>query len=320
MLSLESHTNPHARPPIVVVGVEQEWAARALESVLGPHGFAVVRAYSGRQTLDLCEVAAPDVILLDSRLSDIDGVDACRRLRAEGRVGMHVPIVLMTSGPAPREFIRSAYQAGAWSVWEQPIDGELLLLRLETWVGAKRVADEAERLSLIDVASGLYTYLGLSRRAGEVMADAARRKTPVACVAFGSVLLAPAMLSEEQTVSARLASDIGRLIATVARGSDVIGRVGATEFTIIAPMTEAGGAIELVERVRDRVAELPGVIADGRALRVNVRAGFATVADVSVIEHDGRDLLARAATALRFAQAKRSADVRSIDEVPFTFV
>lgn len=309
-----------SRPPIVVVGVEQEWAARSLESVLGPHGFAVVRAYSGRQTLDLAEVAAPDVVLIDSRLPDMDGTEVCRLLRDEGRIGAHVPVVITTSGPAPRDFLRSAYMAGAWSVWEQPIDGELLLLRLQTWVDAKRVVDDAERVSLVDVASGLYTYRGLSRRASEVMADASRRQTPVSCIAIGPMVSRAQPTAEEFPVPVQLANDIGRMLASVARGSDVVGRMGSSEFAILAPMTEMPGAVELVERLRDKLASMPPLVADGKSSRVALRAGLATVTTEGLKLRDGNDLLVRASTALRYAQSSRVNHVRTFDEVPSTFV
>jgi PleD family two-component response regulator len=316
------HSSTHAdsaRPPIVVVGVEQEWAARSLETVLGPHGFAVVRAYSGRQTLDLSEVAAPDAVLIDSRLPDLDGVEVCRILRDERRIGPHVPIVIMTSGAAPREFVREAYLAGAWSVWEQPIDGELLLLRLSTWVSAKRVVDDAERVSLVDIESGLYTYRGLSRRAAEVMADAARRRTPVTCIALSAMVAAADPAVDEQPVSPRLAIDIGKIVASMARGSDVVGRMGASEFAIVAPMTERSGGVELVERLRDKLAALP-LVTEGRSARVSLRAGLATLDESAISISDGNDLLHRASTALRFAQSSRAIDVRAFDQVPATFV
>lgn len=309
-----------ARPPIVVVGVEQEWAARSLESVLGPRGFAVVRAYSGRQTLDLAEVAAPDVVLIDSRLPDMDGVEVCHALRAERRIGAHVPVVLTTSGPAPREFMRAAYSAGAWSVWEQPIDGELLLLRLQTWVEAKRVVDDAERVSLVDLESGLYTYRGLSRRAREVMADATRRRTPVSCIAIGPIVTRSQSAAEETPVPLTVATEIGRTLAALARGSDVVGRMGATEFAILAPMTERAGAIELVERLRDKVASMAPLVADGQSSRIALRAGLATNPAEGIELRDGNDLLVRASTALRYAQSSRESHVRIFDDVPMTFV
>lgn len=308
------------RPPIIVVGVEQEWAARSLETVLAPSGFAVVRAYSGRQTLDLAEVASPDIVLIDSRLPDMDGIDVCRTLREERTVGAHVPVVITTSGAATREFLRQAYLAGAWSVWEQPIDGELLVLRLNTWVEAKRVVNEADRLSLVDVESGLYTATGMQRRAREVLADAQRRRTPVACIAIGPMVPPSGDALEESLAPTRLAAEIGRLVARVARESDVVGRVGASEFAILAPTTTQRGAMELVERLRDRLSTTP-IVAGDRSSRVTLRAGVAAVSEDALGQPtDGAEILRRAATALRYAQASRASMVRSFDEVPATFV
>jgi len=314
-----STAEPSARPPIVVIGVEQEWAARSLESVLGPGGVAVVRAYSGRQTLDLAEVAAPDVVVVDSRLPDIDGIDVCRALREERRIGAHVPVVLTTSGPAPRDFMRAAYAAGVWSVWEQPIDGELMLLRLQTWVDAKRVVDDAERVSLVDLESGLYTYRGLSRRAKEVLFDAARRQTPVTCIAISPMASRSGTPDDELPVSREIAVELGRIVSAEARGSDVVGRMGASDFVIVAPMTGSVGAAELVERIRDRLVTLPRTTGD-RGARLTLRAGLAEASSRLLEARDGNDLLVQASTALRFAQSTRTNAVRTFAEVPTTFV
>ncbi len=206
-------------------------------------------------------------------------------------------------------------------MWEQPIDGELLLLRLRTWVEAKRVVDDAERVSLVDIESGLYTYRGLSRRARELLADAARRKTPVSCIAIGPMVTrANQSTGSELPVPARLAADIGRVVASVARGSDVVGRMGSSEFAILAPMTEMPGAAELVERLRDRVAAMPPLVADGKSSRIALRAGMVTIGDATADLRDASDILVRAATALRYAQSSRAIGVSTFDDVPSTFV
>ncbi len=309
-----------SRPPIIVVGVEQEWAARSLETVLGPHGFALVRGYSGRQTIELAASVSPDVVLIDSRLSDVDGLDVCRLIRAEQRVGIHVPVVLMTSGAAPRDFLRKAYLAGAWSVWEQPLDGELLVLRLRNWVDAKRVVDDGERVRMVDADSGLYTYRGLHRRVREMLADAVRRQTPVSCIAVGAVAVAGAADAADRPLPPRVASDVARTMASVARGSDVVGQLGTNEFAILAPMTERHGAAEMVARVRERVALLPAFVDAGETYRVELRAGTATIAPPTPADPSGSDLLVRASTALRYAHVSRAVSVPSFDEVPATFV
>lgn len=314
--------SPHheSRPPVLVMGIAQEWAARSLETVLAPAGFAVVRAYTGTQALDLAEVAAPDLIVIDSRLPDMDGVDVIQRLRDERRIGGHVPVVLTTSGPATRALLVSAFSLGAWTVWEQPIDAELMLLRLRTWVQAKRAVDAAEQAKLIELDTGMYTARGLQRRAREFLADANRRKTPVSCVAITPVVAARADQPLEllsSTVTTAVASTLQRL----ARGSDVLGRSGAQEFAILAPTTTDAGARELVERLRDAVTRIDYAVEGATLARVDLRAGIATLDPSSIPWHgEGGALLSRAATALRFAHSSRSVGSTSFDEVPATFV
>ena len=41
--------------PLVLIANDQEWSARSLESILGPSGYSVVRAYTGQQALERTE-------------------------------------------------------------------------------------------------------------------------------------------------------------------------------------------------------------------------------------------------------------------------
>lgn len=78
-----------------ILVVEDERAvARALEYGLASEGFAVLRAETGREALDLARRQDPHLILLDIRLPDISGFDVCRQLRAEGR---RMPILMLTA-------------------------------------------------------------------------------------------------------------------------------------------------------------------------------------------------------------------------------
>jgi CheY-like chemotaxis protein len=52
--------------PLVLIANDQEWSARSLESILGPNGYAVVRAYTGQQALERARTSQPDIIILDA--------------------------------------------------------------------------------------------------------------------------------------------------------------------------------------------------------------------------------------------------------------
>ncbi|MDX6565249.1 MAG: hypothetical protein QOE10_911, partial [Gaiellales bacterium] len=56
-------------------------------------GYTVDRASTGQEGLDLATRQPPALILLDLNLPDMDGLDVCRKLRADSQV----PILMLTA-------------------------------------------------------------------------------------------------------------------------------------------------------------------------------------------------------------------------------
>src|SRR5690349_24988960 len=82
------------RNPRVLV-VDDEPNIRDLVQVaLKFHGCAVAVAASGGEALRQAESDAPDLIVLDVMLPDIDGFEVCRRLRSAGN---DVPVIFLTA-------------------------------------------------------------------------------------------------------------------------------------------------------------------------------------------------------------------------------
>src|SRR5437867_2162053 len=173
------------RPPLALIVTDQEWSTRSIESIIAPKGYAVLRAYSGREALDRAEGAQPDVVIVDTHLPDRDGLDVCRELRDRRLVSPNTPILVTSSEHPSRAQRLAALHAGAWDSLGHPIDAEELLLKLGTFVRAKLESDHARQEGLLDPATGLYNVRGLARRAREVGAEAFRRHTALACVVIG---------------------------------------------------------------------------------------------------------------------------------------
>lgn len=60
-------------------------------------GHAVRRAASGEAALDAFARAAPDIVVLDVGLPGMDGLEVCRRVRAEGGAARDVPILFLSA-------------------------------------------------------------------------------------------------------------------------------------------------------------------------------------------------------------------------------
>ena len=121
------------RPPLVLIANDQEWSARSLEH---PRSERLRRASgrSGNQALERARTARPDLVILDAQMPDVHGVDVCRELRSDPRFSSTTPIIITTAGPSGRTQRLEAYRAGAWEFLGQPLDGEALLLKLETFL------------------------------------------------------------------------------------------------------------------------------------------------------------------------------------------
>lgn len=280
-----------SRPPLVLIASDQEWAARSLDSLLGPRGFAVVRAHTGRQTIEMVRSIRPDAILLDAQMADVGGLALCRMFRGDPQVSVATPVIIISHTPGGRSERLEAFNAGAWDYCTQPVDGEALLLKLTTFVRGKREADVLREESLLDEVTGLYNMRGLARRAQEIGAEAMRMCHALTCVAFATV---PDSASGDEVGSEaeirRIAEHVGTIFRHQGRLSDAIGRLGQNEFGVVAPSTNENGAMLMIERLKGAIEA--GPFADGgtnRALKVSI--SYRAVPDFSRAKTDAMEML-----------------------------
>jgi PleD family two-component response regulator len=300
--------------PLVLIANDQEWSARSLESILGPSGYSVVRAYTGQQALERAWATHPDLIILDAQMPDMHGFDVCRTLRADARFGTTTPIVITTSGPSGRTQRLEAYQAGAWEFLGQPLDGEALLLKLGTFLQCKRAVDALREENLLDSSTGLYNMRGLSRRAREIGSDALRRHDPLACVVFAPEPERKAEAADEEVE--KVSDQIGLLFRRAGRVSDAIGRLGLSEFAVIAPATGPDAALRLVRRLSGAIEGSPVAHRDGER-SIRIKAGYCAVPDFAQSPVDAIELLLRATTALRDLRREGNGErIRAFQQVP----
>jgi CheY-like chemotaxis protein len=98
--------------------------ATTLEDVAG---FELTEASNGREALEVARREPPQLVFLDIDMPQIDGYEACRRLRAEPETAQ-ATIVMLTAA-AGQEAEREAEEAGADLFLTKPFS-PLELLRL----------------------------------------------------------------------------------------------------------------------------------------------------------------------------------------------
>ncbi|MBI4425338.1 MAG: response regulator transcription factor [Elusimicrobia bacterium] len=85
---------------------------RLLQQAMSSEGFEVVLATTAAEGVATCGRSKPDLVLLDVNLPDGDGIDVCRRLKADAGL-RHIPVLLLTGEAADVAFRVAGLEAGA---------------------------------------------------------------------------------------------------------------------------------------------------------------------------------------------------------------
>jgi PleD family two-component response regulator len=295
-----------ARKPLVVIAGQHAWLLRSIESILTSTGFTVLTASS--ETLALPDVR-PDLLIVEADPPELLWADVFEGIRRHPGFSASLPIIATTAEPLTREKRLEAHRSGAWDVFGHPLDAEILVLKAVAYVRAKIDADEARERGLVDPETDLYNVRGVLRRIYEEASEATRHHRPLACLV--AALESPAGGPIAEAVLAESARVAAGALRRTGRASDIFGRLGPSEFVVIAPGTDAEGARRLAQRLT-LAANGNGSGAD--PARPRLRTGFAAVHDLSHAQIEPVDLFVRAVVALRTAQAVGPEEsIRSFD-------
>lgn len=128
--------------PSTILNVDDTEVARYTKHrTLSHAGFKVVDAVSGGQALELIDSLHPDLVLLDVRLPDINGIEVCRIIKAR----WPSTVVLQTSATFTSASDRArGLEGGADAYLIQPIDPEELVASVKALLRL-RAAEESMR-------------------------------------------------------------------------------------------------------------------------------------------------------------------------------
>ena len=127
---------------ILVVDDELEMRA-LLKEVLGREGFEVILASNAEEGMALAASENPQVILLDVAMPGVDGVESCRKLKADGET-KSIPVIMLT---AFWDRKTEAIEAGADDFIYKPFDPDELTFRIQSILRVRYLNNELDRLT-----------------------------------------------------------------------------------------------------------------------------------------------------------------------------
>ena len=120
--------NEQEKRPVVLAVDDTPENLDVVKGLLTPK-FIVKAAVNGMMALKIVEKQPPDLILLDIRMPQMDGFEACRKLKAN-TASADIPVIFLT-GESDAASESDALEAGAAGYITKPIDPAALLAKID---------------------------------------------------------------------------------------------------------------------------------------------------------------------------------------------
>ena len=291
-----------------------------LSGILQGAGYTVRAANSGARALRILERDAPDLVLLDVEMPELDGYAVCREIRSRPALD-GVPVIFVSALDDVAAKVRG-FAAGGVDYVSKPFEAAEVLARVETHLAILRLRRELERRN-----EELRATITQLERAQRALADLAYLD-PLTGVpnrrSFDELLerewrraaregrsIALAMLDVDcfkalndtyghATGDACLQRVAAAMNAQLRRPGDVLARYGGEEFVLVLPGSDAPGATATAEALRSAVAAL--AIPNERAPLGQVTISAGVAAERPAATTAAAELLGRADAALYAAK------------------
>ena len=138
------------KPPRILIVDDNETNRDILRTRLGRQGYELIEAADGEEAVASARQHHPDLILLDVMMPKVDGIEACRQLKADAGLPF-TPIILVTAKADSKDVV-AGLEAGADEYLTKPVDQAALAARVKSMLRIKELTDEV-RAQAADLVS-----------------------------------------------------------------------------------------------------------------------------------------------------------------------
>ena len=228
---------------------------RVLSRMLGDEGHQISAAINGRQALKLAETCAPDLILLDVMMPEMDGYEVCEALKADPLLSP-IPVIFITALAEVDDEARGL-TLGAVDYITKPFKESVVRLRVRTHLELKRQRDILAKLSHLDGLTGIP-----NRRAFDERLDQEWRRTIRSSEPLAVAMIDIDHFKDYNDAYGHLAGDdclrrvAGALAEMLKRAGDLVARFGGEEFICLIDGVDIKAVYAVAEKLRAGVEAL----------------------------------------------------------------
>ena len=136
----------------ILYAEDEPYLAFVIKDGLEAQNFEVLHVTNGKEAVENFSAFRPDIVLLDYAMPEMDGIEACKKIRAKDK---QVPIIF-ASAHSLGDIITEAYRMGATDYIKKPFGLRELLLHIETITNKQNNAETDITATVFQLAQ--YTF------------------------------------------------------------------------------------------------------------------------------------------------------------------
>ena len=269
------------KQPLVLIVDDVAKNLQLLGNILKKENYRIAAANNGKQAVAIAGDTSPDLILLDIMMPEMDGFEACRKLKNIPET-KDIPIIFLTAKVETADIIKG-FKAGAVDYVIKPFNSYELLARVKAHLELKISKDLLEEknklleiLSITDGLTGLYNHRYIVDALSSRITEATRYRKPLSIGMFDIDYFKKINDKYGHVFGDEVLIKISSVIEETIRKVDIAGRYGGEEFLIVIPDTDSSGAYKTAERIRESIEKIKW---DKDGLKVTISGGVCEFKD-----------------------------------------
>ena len=268
-----------------------------LGKLLREEGYKIAHAPNGQKALELIPRVRPDLVLMDVMMPELDGFEACRRMKEHPDM-KDIPVIFL-SARTESEDVLKGFRVGGVEYIHKPFNADELLVRVRNHlelVESRRLIihymDELgrqnallEELAITDSLTGLYNHSHIIERLQQEHANALRYGNALSLVMLDIDYFKKVNDTWGHQTGDSILRGVAEIIRNSIREGDIAGRYGGEEFMLLLPNTASAGASAIAGRIREGIEQMRWEPAE---LTVTVSGGIGELEDETPAELIGR--------------------------------
>ena len=263
----------HVKKTILIID-DVEANVHTLMELLGEE-YDLLGALEGEEALAILEEESVDLILLDILMPGMDGMEVCRRIKADEKT-RDIPVIFITV-KTDEDSIVDAYDLGGVDYITKPFLDREVLSRVKKELKLQEMMQELALLASTDPMTKLYNRRYFSRIAQHVLALAKRERESLSVIMLDIDHFKRVNDTYGHQVGDQVIILLAETITAHLRKSDFAARFGGEEFVILLPRTPLDNARSTAEKLRKAVEALTFKTGEGLEVHFTISLGVSTV-------------------------------------------